>query len=204
MADCCEDKSCEINALREKHSRVLKIVLFINAAMFLIEATFGWLSHSTSLMADSLDMLGDSLVYGMSLYVLSGSQIQQARVSLAKGWFMLLFGLFVLCEAVYKIAFPIMPDVGTMGFVGSVALAANLICFMLLYTHRADNLNMSSTWLCSRNDLIANAGVLIAALLSYGLLSRWPDILVGAFIAVVFLRSAIAVIKQAIQEARGL
>ena len=163
MASCCEDKSCEIDTLREKHSRVLKIVLVINAAMFLLESSTGWLANSTSLMADALDMLGDALVYGMSLYVLTKSRQQQAKVALVKGGFMLLFGLFVLGDAVYKVFYPIMPNVQTMGVIGSVALIANLVCFFLLYTHKEDNLNMSSTWLCSRNDLFANVGVLIAA-----------------------------------------
>jgi cation diffusion facilitator family transporter len=200
MASCCEDKSCEITVLREKHSRVLKIVLAINAVMFLLEGTTGWFANSTSLMADALDMLGDALVYGMSLYVLTQSQKQQAQVAMVKGGFMLLFGLFVLGEAIYKVFNPIMPNVEMMGIVGLVALAANLICFFMLYTHREDNLNMSSTWLCSRNDLIANIGVLSAAGLSYWLASRWPDILVGSLIALLFLKSAWIIIRQAIQE----
>lgn len=198
MASCCEDKSCEIDALREKHSRVLKIVLVINAAMFLLEGTTGWLANSTSLMADALDMFGDALVYGMSLYVLTKSQQQQAKVALAKGGFMLLFGLFVLGDAVYKVFHPIMPNVQTMGVIGAIALIANLVCFFLLYTHKEDNLNMSSTWLCSRNDLFANVGVLIAAGVSYLFISRWPDIVVGTAIALLFLKSSWHVAKVAL------
>ena len=197
MASCCEDKSCEIDALREKHSRVLKIVLVINAVMFLVESTTGWLANSTSLMADALDMLGDALVYGMSLYVLTKSQQQQAKVALAKGGFMLLFGLFVLGDAAYKIFHPIIPNVQTMGVIGAIALIANLICFFLLYTHKEDNLNMSSTWLCSRNDLFANVGVLIAAGVSYLFISMWPDIVMGTAIAILFLKSSWHVIKEA-------
>ena len=198
MASCCEDKSCEIDALREKHSRVLKIVLVINAVMFLLEGTTGWLANSTSLMADALDMFGDALVYGMSLYVLSKSQQQQAKVAFAKGGFMLLFGLFVLGDALYKTLHPIMPDVQTMGIIGAIALIANLGCFFLLYTHNEDNLNMSSTWLCSRNDLFANVGVLIAAVVSYLFVSKWPDIVVGTAIALLFLKSSWHVIKEAL------
>lgn len=196
MASCCEDKSCEIDALREKHSRVLKIVLVINAIMFLLEGTTGWLANSTSLMADALDMLGDALVYGMSLYVLTKSQQQQAKVALTKGGFMLLFGLFVLGDAAYKAFHHIMPNVQTMGVIGAIALIANLVCFFLLYTHKEDNLNMSSTWLCSRNDLFANVGVLIAAGVSYLFISKWPDIVVGTAIALLFLKSSWHVIKE--------
>jgi len=202
MASCCEDKSCEITALREKHGRVLMIVLLINTGMFLVEGIAGWFANSTSLMADALDMLGDATVYAMSLYVLNQSPKQQAKVALIKGGFMLTFGLFVLADAAYKIYHPEMPNTSTMGTIGALALAANLLCFYMLYNHREDNLNMSSTWLCSRNDLIANVGVLAAAGFSYLLLSRWPDILVGLSIAMLFMKSSWEVTKEALLEIR--
>lgn len=202
MANCCENKSCEITAMRERHSRVLWVVLAINAAMFAIEGTAGMTAHSTSLLADALDMFGDALVYGFSLFVLARSARWQAGAALAKGLFMLLFGLGVMGEAIHKMLNPIMPGVETMGIVGGLALAANLVCFFLLYRHRADNLNMSSTWLCSRNDLIANVGVLIAAGSSYVLVSRWPDILVGCTIATLFLQSAFGVLRESIYTLR--
>lgn len=199
MANCCEDKSCEVNTLRESHSRMLWLVLGINAVMFLAEGTAGLLVHSTSLLADALDMLGDALVYGFTLFVLARSTLWQAGAALAKGGFMLLFGLGVLADAIYKVLHPVMPSAGAMGIVGGLALAANLICFSLLYRHRSDNLNMSSTWLCSRNDLIANVGVLLAAGSSYILVSRWPDIIVGTIIAGVFLSSALGVVRQSVR-----
>ena len=198
MASCC-DKSCEVTALRESHGRVLWIVLAINALMFLVEGWAGLLAHSTSLLADALDMLGDALVYGFSLFVLARSTRWQAGAALAKGGFMLAFGLGVLGEGLYKVFHPVMPSVETMGIVGGLALAANLVCFSLLYRHRGDNLNMSSTWLCSRNDLIANVGVLLAAGGSYLLASRWPDLIVGGIIATLFLGSALSVLSQAIR-----
>lgn len=188
--------------MRERHGRVLWVVLAINALMFLVEGWAGLLAHSTSLLADALDMLGDALVYGFSLFVLARSARWQAGAALAKGALMLAFGLGVLGEALYKVFHPVMPGVETMGVVGGIALAANLVCFFLLYRHRGDNLNMSSTWLCSRNDLIANVGVLLAAGASYLLVSRWPDIIVGAIIASLFLSSALHVLNQAIRELR--
>lgn len=203
MANCCEDKSCEISAMRDKHGRVLWIVLVINAVMFLVEGWAGLHAHSTSLLADALDMLGDALVYGFSLFVLARSECWKASAALAKGSFMLAFGLGVLGEALYKIFHPVMPVVETMGFIGVLALIANLVCFFLLYRHRDDNLNMSSTWLCSRNDLIANVGVLLAAVGSYALTSRWPDIIVGVIIASIFLMSALTVQTQSIQALRS-
>ena len=200
MASCCEDKSCEITNLINKHRKVLQIVLTINAVMFLVEGVAGTLAHSTSLMADALDMFGDALVYGLSIYVITSDSKKQASASMVKGLFMLFFGIVVLGEAIYKILNPIIPDAATIGIIGTVALIANLICFFMLYTHREDNLNMSSTWLCSRNDLIANVGVLFVGLLTYTLASRWPDIVVGVLIAGLFLKSAIHVICQAKEQ----
>lgn len=203
MANCCEDKGCEVTALREHHARVLWIVLGINAAMFLVEGAAGILARSTSLLADALDMLGDALVYGFSLFVLARSARWQASAALIKGAFMLLFGLAVLGEAAHKVLHPVMPVAQTMGIVGGLALAANLVCFSLLYRHRGDNLNMSSTWLCSRNDLVANVGVLAAAAGSFLLVSRWPDIIVGGLIASLFLGSALGILRQSIRALRA-
>lgn len=202
MKSCCEDKAGEIAAMQEKHKRVLWIVLALNGLMFFVEGIAGLMAHSTALMADALDMLGDSLVYAFSLFVLAKSKRWQAGAALAKACFMLAFGLGVLAEATYKALNPIMPVAETMGVIGALALAANLICFFLLYTHRSDNLNMSSTWLCSRNDLIANAGVLLAAFACHALASRWPDIGVGVIIAILFLASATGILRQSLKELR--
>lgn len=167
--------------------------------MFVIEGVAGWYAGSTSLMADALDMFGDALVYAFSLFVLAKSDRWQAGAASVKGAFMLAFGVGVLWDAAYKFIHPGMPGVGTMGAIGSLALVANLVCFYLLYTHRSDNLNMRSTWLCSRNDLIANVGVLAAAGSSYLLMTGWPDILVGMIIAGLFLGSAYSVLRDALQ-----
>ncbi len=202
MANCCEDKSCEIQALRHSHGRVLWLVLTVNAVMFLAEGAAGWYAHSTSLLADALDMLGDALVYGFSLFVVARSLRWQAAAAAVKGGFMLLFGLAVLGNGIDKIIYPIRPDGATMAWVGSMALAANLFCFGLLWRHRGDNLNMRSTWLCSRNDLFANLGVLLAAGGGQLLDSRWPDIIVGALIAGLFLDSAVKVLRQSREALR--
>lgn len=202
MASCCENKSCEIDALKARHRDVLWAVLAINSAMFFIEGGFGLAAHSTALMADALDMLGDALVYAFSLFVLNRTARWQAGAALAKGVFMLLFGLGVLAEAGWKVVHPVLPDAPTMGAVGALALAANLVCFYLLYRHRDDNLNLRSTWLCSRNDLFANTGVLLAAAAGYALASRWPDILVGTAIAGLFLHSAWGVLRDAVRALR--
>jgi cation diffusion facilitator family transporter len=202
MASCCEAKNCEITAVQERHGRVLWVVLIINAMMFLVEGVAGLTAHSTSLLADALDMLGDALVYGFSLFVLMRSPRWQAGAALAKGGFMLAFGVGVLAEAVSKVLYPVMPGVETMGVIGGLALGANLVCFILLYRLRSDNLNMRSTWLCSRNDLVANVGVLVAAAGSYVLMSRWPDMLGGVVIASLSLGSALQVLRQSMQALR--
>jgi Co/Zn/Cd efflux system component len=163
MDDCCNKKEGEIIALKTSHAKLLWAVLAINAVMFAVEIIFGILSRSTALKADSLDMLGDSLVYAMTLMVLHKSVQQQARVSLLKGVIMLFFGVGVVIDAIIRFSVQTIPVAQTMGWVGLMALTMNTVCFVLLWRHRSDNLNMSSTWMCSRNDLIANTGVLIAA-----------------------------------------
>jgi len=202
MAGCCENKSCTLDAMRANHGRVLKIVLAVNSVMFAVETAAGIAAHSTSLLADASDMLGDALVYGFSLYVLTRNESWQARAALLKGLIMLAFGLGVAAEAVYKTLHPILPQGEIIGVIGLLALAANAWCFFLLYRHRADNLNMSSVWLCSRNDLIANVGVIAAGVAVILNQSRWPDIIVGGIIAALFLRSAVTVLRQAIAVLR--
>lgn len=202
MADCCNDKACEIDALRSRQSSTLKIVLLINAVMFVVELVAGLLGNSVSLVADSLDMLGDALVYAFSLYVVARSSAMKARAALLKGAIMAAFGLFVLGQVIYRIVFPQLPVFEAIGAIGLLALAANSTCFFLLWRHRADDINMSSVWLCSRNDIIANISVLLAALGVWLTHSGWPDILVGLALAVLFLRSALFVLREAIKELR--
>ncbi len=204
MADCCNDKACEIEALHDRQSSVLKIVLGINAVMFFVELTAGLLAGSVSLIADSLDMLGDALVYGFSIYVVARGSRMKAKAALLKGGIMAAFGLFVFAQAMYKIIVPHLPVFETMGIIGLLALAANSICLLLLWRHRADDINMSSVWLCSRNDIIANVSVLCAAVGVWLTHSGWPDILVGLALAALFLRSALFVLRGARTELRAV
>lgn len=204
MADCCNDKACEIDALRSRQGSILKIVLVINAVMFVVELVAGLLGNSVSLVADSLDMLGDALVYAFSLYVVARSSAMKAKAALLKGAIMAAFGLFVLGQAIYRIVFPQLPVFEAIGAIGLLALAANSTCFFLLWRHRADDINMSSVWLCSRNDIIANVSVLLAALGVWLTHSGWPDILIGLALAVLFLRSALHVLRESIKELRSV
>lgn len=202
MAECCQEKSCELEALREKQGAVLKAVLAINAVMFVVEAGAGILAGSTALLADSLDMLGDSLVYGFSLYVLGRGARWQVISALMKGLIMAAFGLFVLGEAAYRLSNPAVPPAGVIGGIGALALFANSICLWLLWRHRSDDINMHSVWLCSRNDIIANVSLFIAAAGVWATGSWWPDMAIGLCIAVVFLRSAFFVITRAARQLR--
>ena len=202
MDDCCTEKSCALDQLRERQSATLKLVLFVNAAMFAIELVSGLLAGSVALVADSLDMLGDALVYGFSLYVVARGVLWKARAAVAKATVMGLFGVFVFAQLLYKLAFPQVPVFETMGAVGALALAANSLCLALLWRHRAEDINMRSVWLCSRNDLLANVLVLLAALAVWIMGSPWPDIAAGAVICAVFLRSAFVVGREARQELR--
>ncbi len=202
MDACCERKTDELAALRRRHRRLLAAVLAINAAMFLIEGMGGWLARSTALQADALDMLGDALVYGFSLYVVARTARWQALAALAKAGFMLAVGCGVLAEAAWRVAHPALPAAALMAAVGGLALAANVTCFGLLYRQRGDNLNLRSSWLCARNDLMANLGVLAAAAACAGLGSRWPDLAVGAAIAGLFLHSALQILLQALAGLR--
>src|SRR4030095_1722452 len=161
MDACCEAKSVEIDKLRNEHKRVLTVVLFINVILFIVEVIAGLLAHSTALLADSIDMLGDSLVYGFSLYVLWRSPEWKTFAALFKGAVMAVFGFGGLAEAIYKISVGVVPNAETMGLIGILVLLGNSLCFVLLFRHRTDDLNMRSTWLCSRNDIIANVAVLV-------------------------------------------
>lgn len=204
MDSCCETKAEEIHDLRGEHRKSLIVVLVINAVLFVVEGAAGLLANSTALLADSLDMLGDSLVYGFSLYVLWRSAEWKAKAALLKGAIMAVFGAGVLLEVIYKTIWGAVPDAGTMGIIGALVLLGNGICFLLLYRHRSDDLNMRSTWLCSRNDIIANLSVLVAAIGVKVFDASWPDIVVGAAIAALFLRSSFTVLRESFLELRIL
>lgn len=202
MSDCCSDKECAIEVLRSRQSATLKIVLAINAVMFVVELSSGVLARSTALLSDSLDNLGDALTYGVSLYAVSGGARSKARVALFKGGLILAAGLFVLGQVIYGVLHPGVPVFEVMGIVSLLALAANATCLALLWKHRAEDVNMSSVWECSRNDIASNIAVLMAAGAVWVTQSGWPDIVVGLALACLFLRSAVRVSANAVRELR--
>lgn len=204
MAGCCSEDDHNLKALSERQSRVLWTVLLINAVMFFVEFASGWLAGSTALLGDSLDMLGDALVYGLSLFALTRGVRWKAVSATFKGSIMAIFGVVVLAEVARKIAFGAAPDPAWMAAVGALALAMNIVCFALINRHRSDDINLRSAWICSRNDLFANSGVLLAAGLVAVSGSPWPDIIIGIVIAGLFLRSAVGVLRESIGELRTM
>jgi Co/Zn/Cd efflux system component len=191
------DECCEVREIPREQRRTLQIVLLINAVMFLTESGAGVLAHSTALFADSLDMLGDAVVYGFSLYVIGRGIAWQARAALLKGLIMAAFGIGLLVQVAFKITRGVTPTVEVMGVVGTLAFAANLWCLALLWRRRGDDINMRSAWICSRNDVVGNAAVLVAAGAVAVTGSPWPDIVIGLLVASVFGRSAVQVVRDA-------
>jgi Co/Zn/Cd efflux system component len=200
MQECCEITAGH----SDRQRRVLRVVLVINVAMFLAESTAGLLAHSTALLADSVDMLGDAIVYGFSLYVVARGPVWQARGALLKGVIMALFGAGVLAEVVVKLITGVVPAADAMGVFGGLALAANAVCLALLWPRRGDDVNMRSAFTCSLNDVAGNVGVLLAGA-GVALTGRaWPDITVGLLIAALFVTSAVSVIRDARRHLRPL
>ncbi|MEX2303398.1 MAG: cation transporter [Bryobacterales bacterium] len=198
-ANCCHHTP--ENQLRDQaYRRVLWFVLAINAAMFLVEMMAGLAAASVSLQADALDFLADTANYGISLFVVGMALRYRASAALAKGMTMALFGVWVLAACFWHAVHGTLPDAVTMGAVGVVALIANAACFVLLWGYRAGDSNMRSVWLCSRNDVIGNFAVLLAALGVFGTRSGWPDVIVASVMGGLALQGAWHVIRQASAE----
>ena len=183
-----------------KYRRILWIALAVNAVMFVIEVFFSWQSQSVSLLADSIDFLGDAANYGISLWVLAMSVRARATASLFKAASMALFGAGVLIHAIWNATTGVIPDAQTMSLIGLLALVANLAIAMLLYAYRNGDSNMRSVWLCTRNDALSNIAVIIAAIGVFGTGTAWPDLFVAMVMASLALTGAWQIIKQARQE----
>ena len=197
MSNCgCQETACALTASRDSaRRRVLWTVLGINLVLFVGEFGAGWWGDSSALQADSLDSLGDALVYAMSLWAVGRSLRQRSHVVLLKGGIQALFGIGVLLEVMRRAWLGAEPLAPVMAWAAGLALVGNLVCFRLLTRFRSDDMNMRSVWLCSRNDLINNSGVLVAAGLVALTGSRWPDLVVGAGVAVLFLWTACSVLR---------
>lgn len=193
MSGCGSNCGVGIGTGSAHERRILIIVLIINAVMFSAEFSAGLVAGSTALLADSLDMLADAIIYAIGLFALGRASHWRARAALTSGLFQLALGAGIAIEAIAKIFVDGLPDAATMGLFGVLALVANTVCFVLLTRFRDGDINLRATWICSRNDMIGNVGVLIAAGLVIWLESGWPDIIIGLMIAGVVIRSATAI-----------
>lgn len=207
MAGCCEHELCESKplqhpALERQQRRVLWITFSLNTVMFLAEFVAGWLANSAALMADSLDMFADAAVYGLSLCAVGRSLQLKAKAAALNGGLQLLLGTLILVEVVRRSLLGSAPEPLTMSVLGLLALLANTACFVLLSRFRQGDINLRATWVCSRNDMLGNVGVLLAAGLVSWTGSPWPDRLLGLVMALIILRSAFQILREAVPLAR--
>ena len=188
---------CHIEVETQAQRRLLITLLAINATMFVLELTVGILSESTALIADSLDMFADAMVYAVGLYAVGKSLTTKAKAAYLNGFLQIILGTSVLIDVIRRFTFGSEPDSMLMIIFGIVALIANLVCFILLMRHRKGEIHLRSTWICTRNDVIANVGVLIAAGLVALLHSPIPDLVIASIIAIVVLHGGVQILREA-------
>ena len=199
--DCCDH--CDVpdpHRGNTGYRRVLWTVLTINAAMFLVEIGAGVAASSASLQADALDFFGDAANYAISLLVVGMILRYRALAALAKGTTMGLFGLWIIGTVIWHTFHGTLPNAYTMGAIGFAALAANAISFGLLWAYRDGDANMRSAWICTRNDVLGNLAVLLAAAGVFGTGTGWPDVVVAAIMASLALQGAWLVVRQSLKE----
>jgi Co/Zn/Cd efflux system component len=204
--ECCAPPPLTLPTKRQDaaYRRVLWTVLAINATMFVVEVAAGVAAGSASLQADALDFLGDAGNYAISLFVVGMALRYRASAALLKGTTMGLFGLWVTGTIVWHLLNGTLPSAVTMGAVGVVALVANAASFGLLWAHRTGDSNMRSAWICTRNDVLGNLAVLLAALGVFGTGSGWPDLAVAAIMAALALQGSVIVVRHSLTELRSV
>jgi Co/Zn/Cd efflux system component len=202
MKSCCES-GCAADALRDRQRGTLIRVLWINAIMFVAIVAAALYGRSTALLSDSLDNLGDALTYGLSLFAVSQGIRTKAKVALFKGGLIFLAASVVIAQVIHRLLEPVVPSYEIMSLFSVAGLAANGLCLALLWRHRDDDINMSSVYECSRNDIASNLSVIVAAAGVWMFEAGWPDILVGALLAGLLLRSSARVIRGALSELAG-
>jgi Co/Zn/Cd efflux system component len=190
----CESK---IEIKSKEESKVLIILLSINAFMFITEFALGWLGESTGLIADSLDMFADALVYGVGLYAVGKSLRIKANSAMLSGCLQMTLGTGVLLDIIRRTIMGSKPDSAFMIYVSLVALIANVICLVLLAKHKEGEVHMRATWIFTKNDVIANLGVITAGILVAYFSSAVPDLIIGCIISAVVIRGGIQIIKEA-------
>lgn len=189
----------QISSLQNKddssEAKTLRLLLLINATMFIIELIVGWYAQSTGLISDSLDMLADACVYGLALYAVGKASHMKLRLAHLSGWFQLILALGVLFEVFRRFIVGSEPESTLMMSFGLLALIANVACVMLLFKNKDGGAHMKATWIFSTNDVIANIGVIIAGFLVYLSQSPYPDLLIGLIIALIVINGAKTILQ---------
>lgn len=193
---------CHLEAESAEQRRVLLTLLAINGAMFVLEVVLGMIAHSAGLIADSLDMLADALVYGVSLYAIGRAAAIKQGAAYWSGWIQLALALGIAADVIWRACFGREPDSSLMMGVATVALGANAWCLRLLQKHRDGEIHLRASWIFTRSDVIANLGVILAGVLVRTFESRWPDLIVGAAITTVVGMGGLEIIRQAASERR--
>ncbi len=207
MHDLCimhhdHDHPAAFDGMSADYKRRLIAVIAINAIMFVVEMAAGAVAGSQALKADALDFLADSLTYGASFAVLGMPLRTRSLVALAKGVSLLLMGVWVLGSTIHQVFVIGVPEAEVMGAIGFLALLANVASVVILVRYKYGDANVRSVWLCSRNDAIGNVAVMVAALGVWGTATGWPDLIVAAIMASLFLSSAARIVRQALHEYR--
>jgi cation diffusion facilitator family transporter len=204
MATCggCCGSEVKFEGLSPDYERRLWTVIAINAGMFVLETAGGHLAGSNALQADALDFLGDALTYGITLAAIGAAAATRAKAALFKGLTLFLMGLWVFGSTAYHVLVLGIPHAELMGAIGFLALAANVTSVLLLMKYRDGDANVRSVWLCSRNDAIGNVAVMAAAAAVWFTASKWPDLIVAALMAGLFLWSAFQILRQSLAELR--
>ena len=200
---CCHDACCSATPRTldsPRWRRALWIALAVNASFFAAEIVAGAVSGSASLQADALDFFGDATNYAISLGVAGLAVGWRSRAAMVKGGTMLAFALWVLGLTAWHAWAGTLPRAGTMGVVGIAALLANGAVALMLYRFRVGDANMRSTWICSRNDAIGNAAVVLAAAGVFGTGTGWPDVIVAAIMGGLGLQGGWQIVEQARRE----
>ena len=187
---------CEVEIKDRSESKVLVILLLINAVMFLVEFGVGWWAQSTALIADAMDMLADAMVYGVGLYAVGKAASAKIHAATLSGWLQAGIGLLVIVDVIRRFIYGSEPASILMMGMGVIALIANVICLILISKHRKGEVHMRASWIFSKNDVIANLGVILAGVLVGWTGSRLPDLIIGFVVALIVFRGGIFILQD--------
>lgn len=196
MSSC----GCGSEQAEKLERKTLTILLLINGFMFFAELIFGWFAQSTGLIADSLDMLADAAVYGLSLYAVGKGVLHQAKAAQVSGVLQIILGFGVLIEVLRRLLFGSEPQSLLIISVGCVALLANVFCLVLISKHKDGGVHMRASLIFSTNDVLANLGVILSGALVAFIGSRIPDLIIGTIISVIVIRGGLNILKDSKKE----